>query len=288
MGVRSGQTVLDDELISPCLPTSLVALSHYAIRVTSLCMEGKCVRVLFVDIETTPNLAHVWSLWNQNVSPSQLIEPARILCFAAKWLGENRVMYFSEFHDGRDAMAAAVHELLDQADVVVGYNSKRFDVPHINAMLIDEGYSPPSPYKHVDLWRAVKAKFHFPTNRMDYVCRKLGIPGKVKHGGHDLWVRCMAGDEKAWNEMRRYNRQDVKMTEALYLRLLPWIPGHPNMGLYVDEDGELCPRCGGNDLERRGFATTLVGKFQRFQCKACGGWSRGARRVDGVAMRSAE
>ncbi len=246
------------------------------------------MRVLFVDIETAPNVAHTWGLWQQNVAPAQLIEPARMLCFSAKWLGESKVMYYSEFHNGQEAMAQAIHDLLDEADVVVGYNSKRFDVPHINALLIGLGHQPPSPYKHVDLWRAVKAKFMFPTNRMDYVCKALGIPGKVKHGGHSLWVRCMAGDEKAWNEMRRYNRQDVKMTEALYLRILPWIPGHPNMGLYVDEGGELCPRCGDSHLQRRGFATTLVGRFQRFQCAVCGAWSRGARRVDGVAMRSVE
>src|SRR5512138_583326 len=217
------------------------------------------MRVLFLDIETAPNTAHVWGLWQQNVAPAQLIEPARMLCFSAKWLGEKRVMFFSEFHDGREAMANAIHALLDQADVVVGFNSKKFDVPHINSMLIDADLEPPSPYKHVDLWRAVKAKFHFPTNRMDYVCKALGIPGKVKHGGHDLWVRCMAGDPKAWATMKRYNVQDVKMTEALYQRILPWIPGHPNMGLYVEEDAELCPRCASDSLERRGFATTLVG-----------------------------
>jgi len=246
------------------------------------------VKVLFVDIETAPNLAHVWGLWQQNVAPSQLIESSYMMCFAAKWLGESRVMYYSEHHDGREAMANAIHALLDEADVVVGYNSKRFDVPHINTMLIDEGLLPPSPYKHVDLWRAVKARFLFPTNRMDYVCQKLGIPGKIKHGGHSLWVRCMAGDDKAWATMRRYNRQDVKMTEALYLKLLPWIPGHPNMGLYVEEDGMLCPKCGGDHLHRRGFATTSVGKFQRFQCRFCGGWSRAGRRLEGVDLRSAD
>jgi hypothetical protein len=33
----------------------------------------------------------------------------------------------------------------------------------------------------------------------------------------------MADDPKAWALMGRYNRQDVKLLEKLYVALLPWI-----------------------------------------------------------------
>jgi len=32
------------------------------------------MQILLLDIETAPNTAHVWGLWNQNVSLNQLME----------------------------------------------------------------------------------------------------------------------------------------------------------------------------------------------------------------------
>ena len=51
------------------------------------------------------------------------------------------------------------------------------------------------------------------------------------------------------------------------------------VGLY-DEPGErVCPSCGDNELIRRGYARTMVGKYIRYQCGGCGAWSRAPEQV---------
>lgn len=241
------------------------------------------MRILTLDLETSPNVAHVWGLWQQNVSLNQLMESTEVISWAGKWYGDKRVEFRSTFHDGKEAMIERAHAVLDEADAVIGFNHRSFDMKHLRREFVEAGLQPPSPWKDIDLLDVVKRNFRFPSNKLQYVSTRLGLPGKVQHSGHDLWVRCMAQDEKAWAMMRRYNRQDVVLTEQLYERLLPWIHNHPSVAL--DNGVEGCNRCGGTNLQRRGFDTTQLGKFQRYQCQDCGGWLRSGKRVDSVDAR---
>lgn len=245
-------------------------------------------KVLTIDIETSPNLAHVWSLWNVNVGLSQLRESARMISFAAKWRGSKKVAFHSDHHDGHEEMVQRAHALLDEADILVHYNGKKFDTPHLRREFLLAGLAPPAPFKEVDLCQVVKSRFRFPSNKLDYVSQALGIGAKVKHEGHELWVACLRGDEKAWARMRRYNKGDVVLTEQLYERLLPWISGHPHVGLLNGTDQPSCQRCGSTDLERRGFAYTDLSKFQQYNCRGCGAWSRGSARVGSVSVRGVQ
>lgn len=242
------------------------------------------MKTLAIDIETAPNLAHVWGLWNQNVGLSQLIEPTEMLCFAAKWLGSKTIKFYSQHHDGHSAMVERAHELLDEADAVLHYNGKRFDVPHLNREFLALGLAPPSPYRQIDLLATVKKQFNFPSNKLDHVSRALGLPGKVGHEGHTLWIKCMAGDPKAWARMKRYNKQDVALLEDLYDQLKPWIKGHPHVGL-IDGTGADSCLCGSTNLERRGYAYTAVSQFQQYRCRDCGRWVRGNKAVARVDTR---
>lgn len=242
-------------------------------------------RILTIDIETSPNVADVWGLFKQTVSLSQLRESTRMISFAAKWRGTQRVEFRSEFHDGRTDMIERARALLDEADIVVHYNGTTFDMPHMRREFLLEGITPPSPVKQVDLLRTVKKQFRFSSNKLDHVTAQLGLTGKLSHSGHDLWVRCMAGDEKAWALMRRYNKRDVVTTEELYDRLLPWITAHPHVGLYRGDTEDTCPKCGSTRLERRGWAYTTVSAFRQYRCKDCGGWSRSGKRSSGTDLR---
>lgn len=243
------------------------------------------MKILLIDIETSPNLAHVWGLWQQNVGLPQLLESTEMMCFAAKFLGEKKTQFYSTFHQGKDSMISAAWELVNEADVVMGWNSKSFDEKHLNREFLEAGLTPPSPVKSLDLMLAVKKKFRLPSNKLQYVSTLLGLAGKVQHSGHDLWIRCLAGDEKAWREMRRYNIQDVDLLEDLYYALQPWIDGHPAVGLHDGTKQDSCPNCGGVDLKREGYAFTKLGKFQRFVCNGCGKWGRSGKRIGHVDIR---
>lgn len=242
------------------------------------------MRVLLIDIETSPNLAHVWGLWNQNVGLPQLIESTEMLCFAAKWYREREV-FFHRKPDGHADMVSHAHRLLDEADAVVHFNGKKFDVPHLNREFLLQGLTPPSPYKQIDLLKVVQKQFNFPSNKLAYVTKALGLKGKLEHEGHSLWIKVMAGDPVAWKKFERYNKRDVTQMEPLFDILRPWCPSLPNFNLYGDEEQHVCPKCGSPDLQKRGYAYTQVSKFQQWACNACGAWSRSGKRELGSDLR---
>lgn len=242
------------------------------------------MRILTIDIETSPNIAHVWRLWQENVGLSQLLESGEVISFAAKWHDQKQVLFYSTHHNGKEEMVKAAHELLSEADVVVHYNGDKFDLPHLNREFLELGLEPPAPYASVDLLKVVKRKFRFPSNKLDYVVQKLNIGAKVSTGGHELWLACLNGSDSAWSKMRKYNKHDVVVTEKLYDKILPWIPAHPSVGLY-EGMADVCPACGSDRLTLQGHAYTSMGAFQRYQCGDCGKWSRSNKRVEVVNVR---
>jgi len=173
-------------------------------------------------------------------------------------------------------MLRRIHRLLEQADVVVHYNGKKFDIPTLNKEFILSDLTPPSPYRQVDLLSTCRTQFKFPSNKLQYVAKALGLPGKAKTVGHDLWIQCMANNPDAWKDMENYNTQDVNVLERVYIKLRPWIKNHPNYGLHK-EDGLVCTNCGSTHYQRRGTTQTKNQVYARYQCTDCGTWFRGAK-----------
>lgn len=232
------------------------------------------MKILLIDIETAPNIAHVWGLWQQNVGLPQLLDSSYTLCWAAKWFGQSEVMFSSVQKNSPRKMLKTVYKLLEEADAVVHYNGTKFDIPTLNKEFILNGMSPPAPYKQIDLLRVARSQFRFPSNKLDYIANALGLGKKTKHIGHELWVQCMNNDPIAWDQMEEYNKQDVVLLENLYKKLLPWIKHHTNHCLY-EESSLVCPNCGGKHYQKRGFSVTTTCKYQRYLCKDCGNWFRG-------------
>lgn len=245
------------------------------------------IRTLVLDIETGPHMAYVWKIWDETIPLQRLIESGTVLCFAAKWLDERKMHFYSDFHDGHEAMVEAAWKLIDEADAVIHYNGRSFDMKHLQREFVLAGMPPPSPHRDIDLLQVVRHKFKFVSSKLDHVARELGLGGKLDAGGFDVWIGCMQGDEKSWRKMRRYNIGDVRLTEALYRRLLPWIDRHPNVALYVGAD-RACPKCGAaDDLTRWGFLRTNAGSFRRYRCGSCGAYSRDAKRTETTELREA-
>lgn len=247
--------------------------------------EVKKPKILALDLETSPLIAHVWGMWQQNVGLNQLLASTEVICFGARWLGEESVEFRSVHHDGKRAMLERAWHLLNEADAVMGWNSKGFDMKHLNREFLENDMLPPSPTIDLDLMLAAKSSFRFPSNKLDYVAQKLGVGSKVQHEGHTLWIKCMAGDNEAWDSMREYQIQDVNILFGVYDKLLPWIKGHPNMGLFSGEE-TACPNCGSTSLRPAEYTSTGASLFRKYVCNSCGKWSRGAKRVATTSQRS--
>jgi len=229
-----------------------------------------------LDIETAPHLAHVWGIWEQNISLNQLLDAGYVMCWSAKWYGEPEIFFDSVQRSKPKQMLQRIHALLEECDAVVHYNGQSFDIPTLNKEFLMYEMPPPAPYKQIDLCRVAKSAFRFPSNKLAYVAKALGVTEKKNHRGHELWIGCMNGDPECWQEMEEYNKGDVVTLEEVYDRMRPWIRSHPNVGMYDEPGVPVCPTCGSAHLQRRGFARTAVGKYARYQCGDCGAWTRDA------------
>lgn len=229
------------------------------------------MRIKFYDVESAPNISYTWGLHKQFIQPSQIVQPQRVICWAVKEYGSDK-MHFASEQIGHEKMIRKLHALLMDADAICGYNSVNFDNKMINAEFAKYGLAPLPPSKQLDLYKVVKKNFKLPSYKLEYVAKHFKIGEKVKHAGFELWPRCMAGERQAWREMREYNERDTELLESLYVKLLPWIQNHPSWSLA--NGAHVCTNCGSNKLQRRGYETTKVVRYARFQCTSCGKWTK--------------
>lgn len=245
-------------------------------------MAKQGAKILVFDLETAPLIANVWALWDQNVALNQIVSDWHLLSWAAKWIGNPKVMYMDQ-RNAKDMtddskILAVLWKLLDEADIVVAQNGQAFDCKKVNARFIMAGMNPPSPYKIIDTMLLAKKHFAFTSNKLEYMSDKLCKKHKklkhAKFAGFELWAACLKGDLKAWEEMERYNKADVLATEELYEKLAPW--GIPGVDGNVFHDAiELRCRniaCGNATLKKRGRLVNRSGVFQKYQCSSCGAW----------------
>ena len=74
--------------------------------------------------------------------------------------------------------------------------------------------------------------------------------------------------------MLTYNKKDVTQLELVYLKLRPYIKGHPNLGIYYDIEKEQCGHCASTELIFTGYTYSNVSKFSIYRCTKCGSISR--------------
>lgn len=236
--------------------------------------KTKKLKVLLYDIETAPNLGYVWGKYEQNVL--SYVEEGGHLCFSYKWLGEGQGVRAASRQGQRTdrALVKKLWKLLDRADVVVAHNGDQFDQKKANARFVLWGLGPPAPYKSVDTKKVAKKYFKFNSNKLDDLGQFLGVGKKLKTGGFELWLGCLAGNKAAWKKMLAYNKQDVRLLEKVYLKLRPWIEGHPNLAAAAGRpDG--CPKCGHAKLKSYGWKTTKTRRYVRYRCLSCRGFCHG-------------
>ena len=234
------------------------------------------VKILFYDLETSPTAGWVWGRWKQNVSQAQVEAESFILTYSAKWLGNPNVVSSRITEPENDKkIIEELHQLFNEADLVVAHNGNKFDNGIMNARSVFHGMQPYAPVKFVDTLQIAKKNFRFPSNSLDSLAQYLGLGQKVKHSGFDLWKRCMNMEDEAFAEMLEYNEMDVILLEQVYLKLRAWDAKAPNLNVYFNDDVSRCPCCGSHHLNLIDkLSYTQQSAFSTYQCKECGKVSR--------------
>lgn len=238
-------------------------------------------RILLIDIETAPSLGYYFDLWKEGNIVGN-VKSWYILSFAWQWAGEKKIdcrgiVDYPRYKKNKEddfALVHDIHTLLSQADIVVAHNGDRFDIRKINARFLKHGFPPPAPYKTVDTLKVARKYFAMDSNRLNDVAQYLGVGSKLPHTGFKLWEDCMRGDKKAWDLMKRYNKQDVVLLHDVYMTLRTWMTNHPNVNIFTGKN-PACPNCGGA-VQKRGFNITKTGRTQRYQCER-GCWSQATK-----------
>ena len=236
-------------------------------------------KILLLDVETAPMEVYVWGLYKQRINYQNIIDDWFILSWAAKWLFNPTtafdVLTPEEAKRGDDRrIMGSIWNMVNDADIIIAHNLKRFDNKKLNTRFICNGFAPPLPYQMLDTLEIAQKNFGFASNRLDYLGELIRNKGKIDTD-FDLWKRCKAGDEAALSEMAAYNREDVVLLEEVYLYLRPYIKSHPNMALLMDAKEHCCPNCGSFNIELTDhYYTTPANQYRVVRCRDCGAPNR--------------
>lgn len=231
-------------------------------------------KILFLDIETAPLRAFVWSRWKQNVGLSQTISEWFMISWSCKWLNDDYV--YSDVLSPKEAIGEddkricnSLWYILNEADTVVTHNGISFDHKKINTRFLLNNLMPTKPFRIIDTLRVIKENFAFSSNKLDNLLIQFNLPRKL-HTNFELWSDCLAGSLEALTEMETYNKNDVVTLEKAFDRLKPWIKNFPNYVLYNElSDAMVCPTCGDIHLSDIGYYTTGVSKYKMYRCDNC-------------------
>lgn len=236
------------------------------------------MKILFLDIETKPAVVNAWQTRDVNVAVNQIVKRGKIICWAAQWYETEEVIFDSDWTSSHKKMIKHMHKLLNEADAVCHYNGTSFDMKELNRAFLLQSLSPPSPYKNIDLYRVIRNKFKFISNKLENISIELNIGEKVKHTGMHLWNDVEKGCPEARKMMEEYNKQDTKLLIDLYEKLKPWLGSHGlNHNLFTET--QVCTNCGSTHLQKRGYQKTVSATYQRYQCQSCGSWSRSNKSI---------
>lgn len=233
------------------------------------------VKILYFDIETTLAKSYHWGQWQQNLSVKQQIQESHMLSHAWAW-GDGEV-YSSVLtpeevlNQDDERIVYEIWSLLDNADVVVAHNGKRFDVKKVNGYFLKYGLPKPSSYKVIDTLEIAKKHFNLPFKSLEYLAKFLNVELKQDSGGIQTWIDCDRGDPEALATMEFYNRGDVVTLREIHNKLKGWDNNGVNIALYNDNHDALCTHCGSDDISviTDKFAYTPQRKYQLFRCNSC-------------------
>lgn len=238
-------------------------------------VEVKKPKILLLDLENSPSVVVTFGRFKQNISQEAVLqEGGWLLSYAYKWLGDNEVkgnVLTSEEATAADdsGLCMELHELVEQADVLIYHNGLGHDLPLLKARMLVNGLPPIRKVKSIDTLVLAK-ELKMNSNKLNSLCRQLDIGEKLKHDGIELWINCMKGDKDALNHMLEYNKVDIELLEGLYLAIAPYSTRHPNLAVYSNNDKLRCGVCLSDQVKLTGnVVTTNLSKFEEYSCE-CG------------------
>lgn len=253
---------------------------------------------LAIDIETAPALFAGFNIGKTVLTNSSIIEDSSIFMVQWSWFGSNKIhtLDVTDFEgwekDWRDdaPLVEVIGALMNEADVVVGQNSKRFDEKWLKARAIKHGLEPIEGYISHDTLTASRKHFKLLSHKLDYMAKYLGMDGKV-HTDWSWWLELItasrAGDWKAFkrrvNKFKKYGAYDVKLLKDVYTQMIPYCPEFAPVA-HIEDNPYRCP-CGGT-FYKNGTRRSQSNIYQRYLCNGCGASKKGVKGLVSTAHKA--
>jgi uncharacterized protein YprB with RNaseH-like and TPR domain len=210
-----------------------------------------------------------------------------VLCIGWKWLGEktcnviriDETPEFKKDHTNDKGVLSRFYEVLKQADMVVTWNGKRFDMRFLQGRHLLQHLPPLPNLHHWDGLLVARESFTFTSNRLANIQELVEAKESKSPLTKRTWQQAIIGERKALSYVVEHCRRDVLVTEEVYNRLRSVGTKSPNLSSLVGDD-KACPRCGKRTLVKQGTRIASAKVHTRYQCSSCGGWSHGAPFID--------
>lgn len=252
-------------------------------------MKKNKPRILTIDIETAPLIVYAWGLFDQNISLDMVKRDWHLISFSAKWYGDKKLIYADQ-RNKKDVsndlqMVRQIAELLEEADIVLGQNSKGFDTKKINSRIKfwnsrlkgKNKIEIPSSYRHIDTLLLNKKLFKDTSNKLEYQSKTYNTKYKKldhkEYPGFGMWKAALEGDKNVWKVIEKYNKFDVLSTEEFWDSIKAWDTSI-NFNVYNNSLTREC-KCGGTGFRNKGYIYTETAKYDRYKCIECGSEQRG-------------
>ncbi len=235
--------------------------------------EGRPIRRLFLDLETSPNIGMFWRAgFKLTITPESIIKERAIICAGYKWAHEKgaRILVWDKNQDDK-ALLAALIPIIAQADEVIMHNGDRFDMPWVRTRALFHGLPPVPDVKLIDTLKWARSKFYFNSNKLDYIAKYLGIGGKLKTE-FGLWKDVVLNkDAAALKRMAEYCMNDVLLLERVWARLFDLMAPKTHVGVLGGGDKWTDPRTGSTDVSVSKTRVSAAGTIS-YQMKGPSGY----------------
>lgn len=226
------------------------------------------LKILFFDIESSDLNANF----------------GRMLNFGYMWQTEKKptvlnICDYKSFKkdvtDDREICIAAREILLD-ADIIVSWFGRFFDIPFINTRLMDNHLDmlPEFGQGHIDCWFTARKKMRLHSNRLASVQAFLDLPEEKTPLTPKIWVRAKAGHVESLRYVQEHCYQDVLVLQQAFDRMSPLIT-LPACRVAKHKGEIYCTQCGGSKIVHNGTRLTQKKHYQRLLCHDCGKYFNG-------------
>jgi DNA polymerase elongation subunit (family B) len=243
------------------------------------------MKLLYCDIEVTPNLSYHYGTKKIFISSEQIIEPQKVTSVVLMWEFDKKSISFKWDNVKRDDtnLLLEVVPILNKADIIIMQNGDRFDAPTLQNRLCLLKLPPLRNTITFDTLKASKRSFNKAHHSLDARSCEYGLGGKLPREWDQI-IAIAKGDKKALEKDIIYNMKDVTDMRSIMYREFNYynLPQKflNTLKLFVGELKPYCLKCASRRQSKFKVLPLVVKNSKgipekKWECQNCSyKWSR--------------